>query len=126
MAGPDLTCLPTHRACVMRFVCVNCTATGQLSGSRLFLHLAGVCRNISASTACFAADLSFKEIHVEARSGDVMAGAGAAAGPAPYAHHQTLGTQFEKYNNYGIDNNDGAITLVKAAQQSVQGSEFKP
>ncbi len=31
---------------------------------------------ISASKACFAADLGFKEIHVEALPGDVMAGAG--------------------------------------------------
>ena len=35
--------------------------------------------------ACFATDLGFKEIHVDARAGYVMAarGAGGAAGPAP-------------------------------------------
>ncbi len=35
--------------------------------------------------ACFATDLGFKEIHVDARAGYVMAarGAGDAAGPAP-------------------------------------------
>ncbi len=34
---------------------------------------------------CFATDLGFKEIHVDARAGDVMAarGAGGATGPAP-------------------------------------------
>ena len=36
-------------------------------------------RHIRASQACFkfAADLGFTEIHVDARAGDVMAGAGA-------------------------------------------------
>jgi hypothetical protein len=39
-----------------------------------------VCSHISASKAalaCFAVDLGFKEIHVEALPGDVMQGAGA-------------------------------------------------
>jgi hypothetical protein len=35
-----------------------------------------VCRHISASKACFAADLSFTEIHVDALACNVMAGAG--------------------------------------------------
>ncbi len=43
--------------------------------------------HISASKACFAADLGYKEIHVEARPGDVMAGAGGTAGPAPEVRH---------------------------------------
>ena len=68
---------------VARFVCVNCTATGHLSSRRLFLNRAGVRRHIAASKACFAADRGFKEIHVEALAGYVMAGAGVAAGPAP-------------------------------------------
>lgn len=97
MARPDHAGPPIHRAggTVTRFVCVNCTATCQLSSRGLFLHRAGVRRHISASKACFAADLGFKEIHVEARPGDVMAGAGGAAGPAPdvlLVRHQPPGT----------------------------------
>ena len=38
----------------------------------------GSSRHISASKPCFAAGLGFKEILVEARPGDVMAGAGRA------------------------------------------------
>jgi hypothetical protein len=79
MAGPDLVvrpCLPTHRAGVTGFVCVNCSATGQLSSRWLFLHRAGVACHISASKASFAADLGFKEIHVEAQPSDIMVGAG--------------------------------------------------
>ena len=94
MARPDHAGPPKHRdgvAAVTRFVCVNCTATGQLSSRGLFLHRAGVRRHISASKACFAADLGFKEILVEARPGDVMAGAGGAAGPAPDVRHQPPG-----------------------------------
>ena len=57
IAGPA-ACLPIG-AGVTRFVCVNCTATGRLSSHGLFLHRAGVRRHISASKACFAADLGF-------------------------------------------------------------------
>ena len=72
---------------------VNCTATGHLSRRRLFLHRAGVPVrrhwHIRASKPCFrvAAGLCFKEIHMEARPGDVMAGAGGAAGPALDVRH---------------------------------------
>ena len=78
MAGPDHASPPIHRAgaTVTRFVCVNCTTTCQLSSRGLFLHRAAVRRHISASKACFAADLGFKEIHVEALPCDVMAGEG--------------------------------------------------
>ena len=65
---------------------VNCTATSHLSSRWLFLHQATgrVRRHIRASNLkpCFAAGLGFKEIHVEALPGDVMAEAGGAAGPA--------------------------------------------
>ena len=73
---------------VTRFVCVNCTTTGKLSSRGLFLNRAAVRRHISAAKACFAADLGFSEIRVDARSGDVMAGLGGAAGPAPDVLHQ--------------------------------------
>ena len=78
---------------VQRFVCVHCTATGHLSSRGLFLHRSAVLRrrDIRGSKPCFAADLGFKEIHVEARACDVMAGAGGAAGPAPDVRHQPPG-----------------------------------
>ena len=93
-AGPDpgpAKCGPSQSGGVTRFVCVNCTATGHLSSRGLFLNRAGVRRHIAASKACFAADRGFKEIHVEALAGDVMAGAGGAAGPAPDVRHQPAG-----------------------------------
>ena len=73
---------PAPPAPVLRFVCVHSTATANLSSRRLFLH---------RFKPCFAADLGYKEIHVEARAGDVMAGAGGAAGPAPDVRHQPPG-----------------------------------
>jgi hypothetical protein len=52
--------------------------SSHLSSRGLFLHWAEVSCHILASTACFkiAADLGFKESHVEAWHCDVMAGAG--------------------------------------------------
>jgi len=60
--------------------------------------LAG-CWPASAFKACFAADLGFKEIHVKARLGDVMAGAGGEAGPAPDVRHQPPGKTVLLYLN---------------------------
>ena len=76
-AGPDAD-QPIHcGGTATRFVCVNdCTSTGHLSSCGLFLNQAGFRRHICASKACFAADLGFKEIYVDARAGDVMEGAG--------------------------------------------------
>ena len=85
-AGPDAG--PPIQCGVTRFVCVNCSKTGKLSSRGLFLNRAGVRRHISATKACFAAELGFREIRVDARSGDVMAGLGGAAGPAPDVRHQ--------------------------------------
>ena len=68
-----------------RFVSAHCTSTGELSGHGLFLNRAAVLRHISASRPCHAAQLGFREIYVEALAGDVMAGAGGAAGPTPVA-----------------------------------------
>ena len=89
-AGPGAPA-PTIHCGVTRFVCVNCSATGHLSSRGLFLHRSAVLRHIRGSKPCFAADLGYKEIHVEARAGDVMAGAGGAAGPAPDVRHQPPG-----------------------------------
>ena len=76
---------------VTRYVCAHCTATGQLSSAGLFLNRASVRRHIAAAKHCRAADLGYREIQVEARAGDVMAGAGGAAGPAPDVRHQLPG-----------------------------------
>ena len=74
---------------------------------------------------CFAANLGFKEIHVEARPGDVMAwpqGAG-AAGPA---QDVPTGSALDIYYNYGHHNTDSARTVVMIAWQSAYGREFEP
>ena len=70
-------------------VCAHCTATGLLSSRGLFqvLNWGAVRRHIAAAKPCRVADMgSVREIHVEARPGDVtvtgMAGGGGAAGPA--------------------------------------------
>ena len=76
---------------VTRFVCAHCTATGQLSSRGLFLNRAAVRRHISASKPCFTAGMGFREIAVEARPGNSMAGGGGGAGPAPYVRHQQPG-----------------------------------
>ncbi len=52
--------------------------------------------------ACFATDLGFKEIHVDARAGYVMAarGAGDVAGPAPCHQPSESGKAIHKYCDY--------------------------
>ena len=78
---------------VTRFICVKCTETGQLSSHGLFLNRASVRRHIAGSKPCNAAQLGFREIQVRARAGDVMAGGGGAAGPAPSIRHQAPGEE---------------------------------
>ena len=97
---------------------VNCTATSHLSRRRLFLHRAGVRRHIRASKPCFrvaAGPLCFKEIHVEARPGDVMAGAGGAAGHAQDVRHQPPGRTVYIYFICVPYNINAASKVVKAA-----------
>ena len=77
---------------VTRYVCTKCTETGQRSSWGLFLSRAAVQRHLSASKPCFAAGLGYREIQVDVRTSDVMAGAGGAAGPAPDVRHQPEGT----------------------------------
>ena len=74
-----------------RFVCSHCTATGLLSSRGLFLNRGAVRRHIAAAKHCREADMVIREIQVEARAGDVMAGGGGAAGPAPDVRHQPPG-----------------------------------
>ena len=76
---------------VTRFVCAHCTATGQLSSRCLFLNRAAVRRHISASKPFFTAGMGFREIAVEARPGESMAGGGGGAGPVPDVRHQPPG-----------------------------------
>ena len=69
------------RVMVTRFVCAHCTSTGKLSSHGLFLNRAAVRRHIAASKPCHAAQDGIRQIQMEARSGDIMAGAGGAAAP---------------------------------------------
>ena len=98
---------------VTRYVCAHCTATGQLSSAGLFLNRASVRRHIAAAKHCRAADLGYREIQVEARAGDVMAGAGGAAGPAPDVRHQPPGDTCQQCLKTGINNNQiQTVTLM--------------
>jgi hypothetical protein len=90
-AGPPPTGGGLGCGAVSRFVCVHCTSTGELSSHGLFLARPAVRRQISATKSCREAGLGFREVHVEARAGDVMAGAYGAAGPAPDVLHQPPG-----------------------------------
>ena len=76
-------------------VCAHCTATGLLSSRGLFqvLNWGAIQRHIAAAKLgpCRAADMGFRKIQVEALPGDVMAGGGGAAGPAPDIRHQPSG-----------------------------------
>ena len=101
----------------------DCTATGHLSSRGLFLKRAGV---TSAPPPASPPTLAFREIHVEALPGDVMAGAGGAAGPALDVRDQPPGTPLDRYCNYGLKNNYTDSTVARAAQKSAQGREFEP
>ena len=83
-AGPPATGAGLGCGTVSRFVCVHCTSTGKLSSRSLFLPRL-------SSRCCREVGLGFREVHVQARAGDVMAGAGGAAGPAPDVRHQPPG-----------------------------------
>ena len=66
----------------------------------MFLNRASVRRRIAASKPCRDAKMGIREILLEARAGDVMAGGGGAAGPAPDVRHQPAGdVQAEILNN---------------------------
>ena len=94
-AGPDSEQGRARAATrtLIRFVCAKCSATGQLSSRGLFLSpsLAAVHRHIAASRPCSAAKMGIREIQVDVRTSDVLAGAGGAAGPAPDVRHQPEG-----------------------------------
>ena len=87
----DRSALAARGPVVTRFVCAHCTNTGLLSSRGLFLNRVAVRRHIAGSKPCFQAKLGYREIQVAARPGDVMAGAGGGAGPAPDVRHQRPG-----------------------------------
>ena len=93
-AGPDSEQGRAATRTLTRFVCAKCSATGQLSSRGLFLSpsLAAVHRHIAASRPCSAAKMGIREIQVDVRTSDVLAGAGGAAGSAPVVRHQPEGT----------------------------------
>ena len=69
--------------------------------------------------------LAFREIHVEARPGDVMTRAGGADGPALDVCDQHPGTPIDRGDNYGLKHINAASTVVRAAWQSAQSREFE-
>jgi hypothetical protein len=91
-AGPDSEQGRAATRTLTRFVCAKCSATGQLSSRGLFLSRAAVHRHIAASRPCSAAKMGIREIQVDVRTSDVLAGAGGAAGSAPVVRHQPEGT----------------------------------
>ncbi len=93
-AGPPATGGGLGCGTVSRFVCVHhgiAPPPASCPVGSLFLAPAAVRRHISATKSCREAGLGFREVHVEARAGDVMAGAGGgwpervAVGGAPGA-----------------------------------------
>ena len=66
----------TRYICALRLIAPQPAGPGPLPSRSLFLNRASVLRHIAASKNCRAADLGYREIHVEARAGDVMAGGG--------------------------------------------------
>ena len=64
---------------VTRFVCIHCTQTGHLSSHGLFLSRAAVNRHIGHAKACRSAGLGYREMPIQIRAVDVMAGGGGGA-----------------------------------------------
>ena len=81
----------TRCMCALLLIAPQPAGPGPLPSRGLILNRASVRRHIAASKNCRAADLGYREIHVEARAGDVMAGGGGAAGPPPDVRHQPPG-----------------------------------
>ena len=77
---------------VTRFVCVHCTQTGLLSSRGLFLSRSAVNRHIAHAKPCRNAGMGYREMPIQIRAVDVLAGGGGGAGPAPSIRHQEPGT----------------------------------
>jgi hypothetical protein len=78
--------------------------------------------------ACFATDLGFKEIRVDARACDVMAvrGAGGAAGPAPRHQPSESGKAIYMYYDFCITYKHAASVGLKAAGCYAHDRGFVP
>ena len=59
----------------------HCTSTGELSHRGMFLNRASIRRHIAATKPCREANMCIREILLEARAGNVMAGGGVLRGP---------------------------------------------
>ncbi len=92
---------------------VNWTATSHLSSCWLFLNRAQVCSHQSIQGLLRHWPL-LQEIHIDAPSGKVMAGAGGAADPAPDIWHQPPGKTVIIYCNYWLYYNNTVRAEVKA------------
>ena len=66
----------------------KCSSTGLQSGGTATGSFKTACQWVPTCQSLARQDLDFQ---VEARAGDVMAGAGSAAGSAPYVRHQPPG-----------------------------------
>ena len=106
-----------------RVLCVNdCTSTGAPFKLWAVPQLG---RISPASKACFAADLGFKEIYVDARAGAVMAGAGGAAGPAPDVRHQPPGKTVIIYCDFYSHDINAGSAVCKADSQHAHDRGFE-
>ncbi len=99
------SCQPSCRPGVTPLLCiqVHCTSTSQLASSclQMFLNWASVSRFKAAlvpvpQCQSLARCCQDQDFQVEARAGDVMAGACGAAGPAPDVRHQPPGDAKEE------------------------------
>jgi hypothetical protein len=75
---------------VSRFVCLGCQQNGQFQ--HLFTSRRAANIHVGMTKSCRTLGLGVREIHIAAMSGgDVMAGGGGSAGPAPDVRHQPPG-----------------------------------
>ena len=83
----------TRCMCALWLIAPQPAGPWPLPSRCLFLNRASVWRHIAASKHCRAADLGYREIHIEALAGDIMAGGGdsEAAGPPQDVRHQPPG-----------------------------------
>jgi hypothetical protein len=126
LPSPSQTEVPkqyTYTATAIAAMACLSVSTAQPPDARALsrLHWAAVRRHIRVS--------AYKENHVEARPGDVMAGAGGAAGPAQEVCHQppatTIYIYIYIYYNYVLYQNNAAGIAVKASIYYARGLGFE-
>ena len=77
-----------------RYICICTYYYGFLGIFVCQVHIQTVSQpggSLAPSKPCFTSKLGFREIQVDVRTSDVMAGAGGAVGPAPDVQHQPEG-----------------------------------